>query len=185
MLNVKLPPVCLSLAVGMTLAVSHRGHAQPANAPGSSIERAAPPERIRGGWVSGAVGFDGGGDRFVGSVGAHLQRDRFVVTARRDTKGPGDADVVDAIGILFGIAQTRGSRSAMLSAGLSTVDARGYFDRQVGAHRHAVGVTLAGDLAFRAGHRAGAGLGLTGFAHVNGTQSFAGIGLGVSAGRWR
>ena len=185
MLNVKLPPVCLSLAVGMTLAVSQKVNAQPANDPPSGIERAAPSERIRGGWVSGAVGLSGDGDRFAASVGAHLQRDRLVISARRDTRGPGDADVVDAIGVLFGIAQTRGSRSAVLSAGLSSVDARGYFDRQIGAHRHAVGVTLAGDLAFRTGHQVGAGIGLTGFAHVNGTQSFAGIGLGVSAGRWR
>lgn len=142
-------------------------------------------QQVRAWWVSAAGGLfqDSETDASVSSVGLHGQRDRIVIGLRR-VERQAVTDHIVATGVLLGVAMRLPVPSVVFSAGLSDVDVRTVPSGTL-IHHHTPGLMLSADVALRAGRRWGAGLGLTGFGNINPNRSFAGIGLEISAGKWR
>lgn len=138
-------------------------------------------------WATGGGGTLRGddGSAWGDVIGLHVQRGAMVVSMRRHS-GALDRIPTEAISLLVGRAsESHGPIGAAISAGISRVRQRGYFDNQHGVERSALGAMLVGDVSLRKGDAGGVGMGLTMFANTNGQRSFAGVQVELVAGRWR
>ena len=154
---------------------------------GSTGSHASDASGIRGLWVSGGGGSASGAGsvELADAIGLHAQRGEIVISARRNSVSL-NRTPVEAIGVVAGRAMTsRRALFAALSAGPSYVRQTGYFDRQLGVTRSAVGLMVAGDVSLRSGNAGGVGIGLTTYGHANSVQSLFGVALEIFAGKWR
>jgi hypothetical protein len=138
-----------------------------------------------GAWISGGggVALTTGGYELVDAIGLHVQRDRLVVSGRRNSLKV-NRQPSEAIGIGVGrVIDSRGARYTALSIGISRVSTTGYFDLQQGVTRSSAGLMAVADAALRS--EAGVGVGLSAFGHTSSVVSFVGVAVELSLGKWR
>lgn len=138
-------------------------------------------------WATGGGGtLRGDNTSALGDVvGLHLQRGAMTVSLRRHS-GSLNRMPTEAISLVAGRAsRSHGPLGAAISAGISHVRQRGYFDNQQDVERSALGALIVSDLSLRQGDASGVGVGLTMFANANGQRPFAGVQVELLAGRWR
>ena len=153
----------------------------------TALAQPTTPARTIGVWATAGGGtLRGDNTSALGDVvGLHLQRGAMVVSVRRHS-GALNRTSTEAISVVAGRAsRSEGPIGAAISAGISRVRQRGYFDNQQGVERSALGALLVGDVSLRTGDTRGVGVGLTMFANANGQRPFAGLQVELVAGRWR
>ena len=155
------------------------------------------PRALNGLWASIGVGAGGaannGGGLLVG-LSLHMQQDKSLWSLRWDGLATGWDSDVQQFSLVFGRGTSEASsRFLSGSVGLGYVastSCRGDcgllgFTPDTTHTTNTIGLSLAGEMAIRAGARGGVGIGLTSVASINPKASFVAVGLSLSGGRWR
>ena len=153
----------------------------------ATVQETAPPSRRDSYWLG--VGLGAGSQDLAAHANGSYQFGANLISLRvASTAGFFDTELTD-YGLLYGRA-TRGARARHLLAaavGVALVDGCGSDDGGFlgGCDDHAS--ILGFPLEFQASYRPGKllGVGLYGFANLNGRRSFGGVTLGVQLGRLR
>ena len=166
--------------------------------PADTSSRALPGNATRGAWFAASLGgatyrirHGDGAAVLTGDV--NVQRGPWLTSLRGQFLF--DFGETGAVSLLLGRATTSNSVGfASVSGGLTALARRpcvagcellGDVGTELGPSRGGVGVMIAGDAALRAGHEAGASIGLSGFVDLNTRRSYGGIGLEIGVGGWR
>lgn len=189
----------MMLSIGLLMLGARAAHGQSNATATPLVQGSSPADSIRGGWLTlgasvGAADSPTGREVLMASAAGHGQWGARTGSLRFDAISNLSEFEINDLGVLVGRATTgKGPEFAALSVGLAGVRRRdclkncGLFssgDPQFGPWRRGLGVSLAGDVALRAGGDGGFGVGLTTFASLNHLKSFDGAELQISVGQW-